>query len=393
MLDDPQRLVDASRGWLKPRHVQVLERPTGRGPQWTRADLALLDLVAEILVEPPVVFGHVVVDEAQDLSPMEWRRIARRIHGRSITILGDVAQKTSVWPGDTWDELLAPLGYEDLEELALTVGYRVPSEVLEFADQILPWTSPHQEPTRSFRSTEAPGVMKSPRGKLTKRVEELLGMRRSGSLALIVATPDLANWQAKVKEMRRRKVQVIDPGEAKGLEFDHVIVVEPATIASIKPDGLQQLYVALTRPTHTLTVVHERQLPPALRGLTPADRKKSGQGPQPVPPTADDNEVEDASTRANGVHGSRSRRVLVAERSSTPERPEEPRSPATNGHRQVERRDAPERPEADPASTSQTTSDAARERDLVGTPESGGAPPDEPGPIRTLVRRLVRRRT
>ncbi len=281
LLDEPERLVEASGGWLNEAQAGLLVRPkTSRGAPWTRADLPILDEVVAVIAGSPPRFGHVVVDEAQDLSPMEWLGLRRRIAGRSLTVLGDLAQKTSVWPGTAWDELLEPLGFDAIEQVSLATGYRVPREVLEFADQILPWTAPGLAPTVSFRSTEAPVVVDVADRPILDQVAAMVAVPRAGSTAVVAARSLCGPLR---KGLSDDAVTVLDPDQVKGLEFDHVIVVEPAAIVDEAPSGLQELYVSLTRPTQTLTVVHAQPLPPALLGVAPSATRRTRPRPKAVP--------------------------------------------------------------------------------------------------------------
>lgn len=181
-------------------------------------------------------YGHVVVDEAQELSPMEWRMVMRRCPSRWMTIVGDTAQTGSPAGVDSWAETLAPYVKQRFRRHQLTVNYRTPAEIMEVALRILPMIAPEQQPSRSIRHTDTP-VTFLPAGTAAEPI----------AAAMQSAQPD-------------RLTHVINAGnvaEVKGLEYDHVILENPAQIVERSPQGWQDLYVALTRATQTLTVIGE----------------------------------------------------------------------------------------------------------------------------------------
>ncbi len=205
---------------------------------------------------------------------MQLRMIARRAPGGSITVLGDVAQATGLWPHTRWEEVLAHLpggGEARVEEL--TIGYRVPKPILELAAKLLPLIAPDLKAPLAIREGAAPEFVKVPKGgmirALLKEMEE--AQSRRGTLGAIVPEVilddllvaargqrievDAADWG------RGRKITVLSPRQAKGLEFDHVVVAEPAEIGGDGGDGHRQLYVSLTRSTQTLKILNARDLP------------------------------------------------------------------------------------------------------------------------------------
>lgn len=229
---------------------------------------------------------------------------------------------------------------------------------------------------------------------MIEAVAEELAVRRRGTLALVCAQEDLSTWEERIREMGRRKVRLHDPESVKGLEFDHVIVVEPAGIAATKPRGLQQLYVALTRPTQTLTVLHERVLPQALRGLPPR-RPKSAVGeterrePSPTTDVAEGAPppVETAPQEARSE--SRSPRATSAPRRSSPlEAPARSelltRVPTPPASATGPGAGAPDQEASDERTADTTTSE------LIGTRSSDGDV-GRTGTLRRWVRRLARR--
>ena len=217
--------------------------------------MPLLDEARALLAEPPRAYGHVIVDEAQDLTPMQLRMIARRARGGALTILGDVAQATGAVRYSSWDEVLPHLPNGDeahVEELRH--AYRVPREIMEVALPLLDTIAPGVAPPISYRNgAEPPTVRRVDEAALLTEAFHAAAAAPDGLLAVIV--PEELAGEIASDEL----VPVLTPREAKGLEFDHVVVVEPALIE------LRELYVALSRPTKTLTVVHARPLPPELR--------------------------------------------------------------------------------------------------------------------------------
>jgi DNA helicase IV len=250
-----------------------------RSAGWSAADLALVDEARALLEGHIATYGHVVVDEAQDLSPMQLRMIARRAPSGSATVLGDLAQAAAVWAHESWADVVAHLATPDGWRAAqLTLGYRVPGLVLEFAARLLPEAAPRVPPTESVRrGTRAPRVVGVDRTDVPRRaVAEAGALEREGFLVgCIVATEHEAAVRAACVESGvdfgtperdgiLKPITILPAATAKGLEFDAVVVVEPAAIAVDGARGLRLLYVALTRPIQHLTVVHARPLPRAL---------------------------------------------------------------------------------------------------------------------------------
>ncbi len=205
-------------------------------------------------------FGHVIVDEAQDLTPMQWRMIVRRARGGSMTIVGDLAQR-STGPPTSWRDVL-PETIKHFDQRELTINYRSPAEVNDLAANVLAELAPDLTPARSIRAAgEEPDI--TPVESLARSLPEIIDTERRqlgiGKLAVIGC--DLDPGELDVHP----DVVIVDPIQAKGLEFDVVVLVEPARILE-EPHGLSQLYVALTRSTRRLRVVHHRPLPPVLAG-------------------------------------------------------------------------------------------------------------------------------
>lgn len=220
-------------------------------------------------------FGHVLVDEAQDLTPMQWRMLARRCPTGSMTLVGDFGQASRPGSARGWDDVLALLPTHDApRHVTLTVNYRTPVEIMDVANRLLTVAAPSVVTARSVRST----------GRLPRftRTEDLVGTAAAaaraattqGGTVAVVAPQDLHDAitaaladlgaVADSPAVLDAPVGVLGPTGVKGLEFDHVVVVEPARLVTADPSGLRLLYVTLTRATRTLTVVHAAALPEAL---------------------------------------------------------------------------------------------------------------------------------
>jgi DNA helicase IV len=247
---------------------------------WSTDDLALLDEAAFLSAGRTRSYGHVVVDEAQDLTPMQFRMIARRSPSGSVTVLGDLAQATGPWTYADWGEVRshlldsAPSHHDEL-----TLGYRAPGRVLDFASRLLPEAAPGIRPTSSIRPGRTdPGVRLVDESQLVAAaLEEATALARDHALVAVilpeVLVPPvlrLSRRNAKVGELERdamtRPITIVPAPAAKGLEFDAVVVVEPAAIAGDDRRGLRLLYVAMTRPIRHLSIVHAQPLPSPLLG-------------------------------------------------------------------------------------------------------------------------------
>lgn len=206
-------------------------------------------------------FGHVIVDEAQDLTPMQWRMISRRARGLSMTIVGDVAQRTTGEPG-SWETLL-PEAFGEVNRFDLSTNYRSPEEIEPYANAILQQLDPDLRPPVSIRQSGNPVVIREiqepeDRSSVVGDLAlELVEKVDGGRVAVLTMHP----WT-----IDHPQVRCLTPGAAKGMEFDAVIVDEPAEILEAS-HGLGLLYVALTRTTNRLTIMHEQPLPESLREL------------------------------------------------------------------------------------------------------------------------------
>jgi DNA helicase IV len=243
-----------------------------KSAKWTAADLVLLDEIAA-LIERPRGYGHVIVDEAQDLSPMECRAVARRSEHGSLTVLGDLAQGTTPWAAASWPERMALLGKPDGQVIALTTGFRVPAAVVELANTLLAALGTQVPATRSYRSdgrlrvTRVTGLEKG----VVEAAREAMAFE--GSIGVIAADADVEALTSALRDEGMdadERLTVLPASLAKGLEYDHVILAEPAAVAEAERRGLNRLYVALTRAVSRLDVVHARPLPPQLSHPTEA---------------------------------------------------------------------------------------------------------------------------
>jgi DNA helicase IV len=256
LLSTRATLAEAAEGILDEHEQKLLLR---RGQAWSDGDIPLLDEARTVLDAPPRAYGHVIVDEAQDLTPMQLRMVARRAREGALTILGDVAQATGAIRYSRWDEVLPHLPRGDeatIEELLH--AYRVPREIMELALPLLDTIAPDVAAPISYRTgADAPTVRRvEPEHLLAEAYREAERLAESEGLLAVIVPEALAGELPQ--DDLWNGVPVLTPRESKGLEFDHVVVVEPALIE------LRELYVALTRPTKTLVVVHARPLPPQI---------------------------------------------------------------------------------------------------------------------------------
>jgi DNA helicase IV len=281
LLSDGQVLGRAADGVLTPAEQAAVawSRPprSAASAPWSAADAVLVDEVMDLIERTPSL-AHIVVDEAQDLSAMACRAIGRRCVTGSVTVLGDLAQGTTPWATPSWDMLLSHLGKPDATMEVLTTGYRVPQQILDFASRLLGRIAPQLAPGTSVRQDPGSLVVTTvPKSGLAAELAAVCSeaLTRPGSVAVITSDAD-AQQTATALAGSALPHLVLDgddaPGQltvvpvslAKGLEFDHVIVVEPASIAATEARGLQRLYVALTRAVSRLTVLHSEPLPDPL---------------------------------------------------------------------------------------------------------------------------------
>jgi DNA helicase IV len=295
LLSDQSQIQQNGLGFLSEAEMTAIAwrkpvRGLGSAP-WTRADQVLIDEAADIIERTPSI-AHIVVDEAQDLSPMEVRAIGRRCATGAATVLGDIAQGTTPWAATSWHSLLSHLGKPDAAIRELDVGYRVPRQILDFASRLLPSIAPALSPAKSLRADpNALRVVPVDPGELGAQVAAGCGAALAGlgSVAVICADADVPATAGALaaaglnfeilgddssalpgisEKSDARKTQtrltLVPVTLAKGLEYDHVLLVEPARIATGEAYGLRRLYVALTRAVSRLTVFHAEPLPSQL---------------------------------------------------------------------------------------------------------------------------------
>jgi DNA helicase IV len=236
--------------------------------------------------DPDWEFGHVIVDEAQELSPMAWRMLARRCPSRSMTVVGDLAQASAPWGATDWEAVLGPLKGSRVVVRELTVNYRTPAEVMAVAADVLAAVDATSRPPSSVRDAGHPPYShqvpdgESPDVTVADVVEQAQAAVGDGKVAVICPPSRYAGVTAEVARRLPEAtatgaagldaaVAVLEVTEAKGLEFDAVVLVEPAEWVAAGGRGLRDLYVALTRTTQRLDVVHTGSLPEVLADLVP----------------------------------------------------------------------------------------------------------------------------
>src|SRR5215213_2232036 len=248
--------------------------------KWTLADVILIDEAADLLNRTPSL-GHVILDEAQDLSAMQLRAVGRRATTGSVTVLGDLAQATTPWATRSWATSLRHLGHPRATVDELVAGFRVPGAVIDFAARLLPTIAPALTPPHSVRRHRGELDLRREtptEPALIKAIAAALG--NEGTIGVIVSEEAVARVRKALErhdiryDLLGEDVQIFDsrvdlvPATlAKGLEFDHVVLVEPADIIASEPDeltGLRRLYVCLTRAVTSLVIVHAAPLPVAL---------------------------------------------------------------------------------------------------------------------------------
>jgi DNA helicase IV len=285
----------AGSRWLREEEYEALYRPRHEDVtqvRWSDADAALLDEARAVLGPKPTkhrnddadeirTYGHLVVDEVQDLTPMQLRSLARRSLNGSMTVVGDLAQATGPSAPNSWDEVLRYLPtHKGSRVVGLSIGYRIPGVIMRLATRVMMASTPSMRAPTSVREGDAEPVFVSatptelPR-RIAGAVEELLADVGDGNVAVIVAdsmTADVERWliEAGIDCGRATRtalagaVTVVPISVVKGLEVDGVVVVEPARIVREEHQGLRALYVALTRSTKRLTVVHAEPLPASM---------------------------------------------------------------------------------------------------------------------------------
>ncbi|GHF46714.1 DNA helicase [Streptomyces mashuensis] len=285
LLSDAEFLAEHADGLLdedEQRTILWAKPPRSvKSAKWSAADAVLVDEAADLVTRTPSL-GHVVLDEAQDLSPMQYRAVGRRCATGSATVLGDLAQGTTPWATGSWEEALRHLGKPEAAVEELTQGFRVPREVIAYASRLLPDIAPELTPASSVRESPGDFTVRQVAGdELDGAVVEACrrALGREGSTGLIAAddrVPVLAEaltaaglaYLAPGEETSAEaRLTLVPASLAKGLEYDYVVLDEPAAVVAAEPDvrtGLRRLYVALTRAVSGLAVVHARALPERL---------------------------------------------------------------------------------------------------------------------------------
>jgi DNA helicase IV len=299
LLTDAAFLAVAADGILSADEQQLImmRRPprSVAAARWSLADVILIDEAADLLQRTPSR-GHVILDEAQDLSPMMLRAVGRRATTGSVTVLGDLAQATTPWATRSWQESLAHLGHPDAAVEELVAGFRVPGAVIDFAARLLPQIAPALKPPHSIRRHRGELDLRPTHrlnDELVAAITQAIG--DEGTVGVIVADAAAPGIQKLLErqqidyDMLGEDPEIFDPRAdlprsdpevapllkpivvpatlAKGLEFDHVVLLEPADIVAGEPDqltGLRRLYVCLTRAVTSLVVVYAAELPAAL---------------------------------------------------------------------------------------------------------------------------------
>ncbi|MFC0532809.1 ATP-binding domain-containing protein [Phytohabitans kaempferiae] len=285
-----ERLIAAAGDDFTAREIAALHRrPAERitDETWTDADLPLLDELEDLINGVSEQFAHVIVDEAQDLSPMQLRSVSRRSATGSMTIVGDIAQSTGLWARDDWDDVLAHLP-SDLPQSIQTLkyGYRVPRQIFELAAPLLAIAAPAVEPPTIVRDGPSePSLQRVSDTDRARTVVEAASFHAAKGRSVGIICPGRCREEVEA-ELRDQDIQwyaaggdlgrinLVSPQEAKGLEFDAVVVVEPEHICDEDERGHRLLYVALTRPTrylHVVAVGAHLPLPPVSQGSSAPD--------------------------------------------------------------------------------------------------------------------------
>jgi DNA helicase IV len=244
--------------------------------EWNRDSGQQLTTAEQAWADPSWAYGHVIVDEAQELSAMAWRMVMRRIPTRSLTVVGDVAQRGSAAGAHSWAQVLDPYVRDRWHQELLSVNYRTPAEIMAVAADVLTSVAPGERPPESVREEGVPPRAVRGLDRVAGVVDAELGeMGDGGRLAVIAPPTRIAELTRALpaavpgdrSEVLDSPVALLTVNQTKGLEFDRVVLVDPAGILAQSPVGGHDLYVAITRATHRLTVVYDDELPPTLSRL------------------------------------------------------------------------------------------------------------------------------
>lgn len=299
LFSDQAVLTKAARGLFSEEEQRhLLNKSRTKKVVWSQEDrVCLEELRFLVRGERPRVYRHIVLDEAQDLTPMQVRSLAQRCPDGSMTVLGDLAQATGPHRYAGWDDFALSLGTDQWHTADLLDGYRVPRQVMEFAAPVARRHAPGINVPRSIRELEG-NVLTLRRAAPDMLLDELerrlweLEATTGGQRSIAVIIPEDVDIFVRAEEVAEtvadkgknaRLVRVLSASDVNGLEFDHVVVVEPAMIVGDEPAGLGRLYVALTRCTQTLSVIHARPLPRELSG-TEQENTSEEEGPSDPSP-------------------------------------------------------------------------------------------------------------
>ncbi|MFD8970485.1 HelD family protein [Streptomyces sp. NPDC059568] len=269
LLDELETLLGTPARPRKRRELDPLDQLTGLEELMPQREESQRER-AERLAAERTEYAHVIVDEAQDLTPMQWRMVGRRGRHATWTVVGDAAQSSWSDPDEAAEARDEALGTRPRRRFTLTVNYRNPAEIAELAAKVLALAMPGMESPRAVRSTGVePRFSVVQDGDLAETVRaeaRRLLDRVDGTVGVVVAMnrrEQAARWLAGLGE----RVVALGSLEAKGLEYDATVVVSPAEIADESPAGLRVLYVALTRATQQLTVVSTARDEPDPEGV------------------------------------------------------------------------------------------------------------------------------
>jgi len=259
--------------------------------QWSDSDIALLDEAMALLGPRPRksgriheadevrTFGHIVIDEVQDLTPMQLRMVSRRSLNGAMTVVGDLAQATGPFAPDTWDDILRYLpDNRPSKVVGLSVGYRIPAQIMKLAERVMNEAAPGLRAPRSIREGDAEPLIIETKILVGESVQHAIAMRdqlEGGNVAIVAADSRCTEIE---DELTKRNIEfgragssgltfdltVVPVSVVKGLELDGVIVVEPTEIVESELHGMRALYVALTRSTRRLAVAHARPMPTSM---------------------------------------------------------------------------------------------------------------------------------
>jgi DNA helicase IV len=233
--------------------------------RWSGGERVRRSVAEHAATDREWTYGHVVVDEAQELAPMAWRLLMRRCPTRSMTIVGDLAQTSALSGVSSWAATLRPYVADRATIETLTVNYRTPAQLMELATRVLRASGEDVDEPVSARTTEwapvltaVPDVLAAVPG----AVRDELDLVGEGTLGVLAPRSLVGAVAAELAGPLAERATVLTVEQAKGLEFDGVLLLEPAEIAAESPRGDHDLYVAITRPTQRLHVLHARPLPP-----------------------------------------------------------------------------------------------------------------------------------